>query len=114
MCCASSSDVISEQLHLAIHAKDTVHRQVLVIVAYRSVFLGRSIVELVRLHTHMCRLLQLHLQKRLVVHGLVHQVLLLIAVHGGRTLCHLSVFVGEELFLVVQRVSNVRVVVTLV
>ena len=34
--------------------------------------------------------------------------------HGSRTLSHLAVLVGQELLLVVQRVTNVRVVVALV
>ena len=89
----ASSDVIPEQLHLAVHAEDTVHGQVLVIVANWSVFLGRSIVELIWLHSDKPRFLQLHLQKRLVVNGFVHLVLLTIAMHGSRTLGHFPVLV---------------------
>ena len=111
---SSSSDVISEQLHLTVHAEDTVHGHFLVIVANWSIFLGRTIVELVRLHAHMSRLLQLHFQQRRVVHSLVHLILLAVTMHGSRTLSHLAVLVGQELLLVVQRVTNVRVVVALV
>ena len=78
------------------------------------IFLGGSIVELIGLHASVTRLLELHLEEGLISQLLVHQVLLLVAVHGGGSLGQLLVLVGQELFLVSQAVSNIRIVHALV
>lgn len=56
-----SSDVGSEQLHLAVHAENTVVLQVLVVGRNRRVFLRGAVVELVRLDTDVSTSLHLDL-----------------------------------------------------
>ena len=59
----------------------------------------------------MSRLLELYLEHGLVGHGLVHLVLLRVAVHGRSPLAKLTVLVRDELLLVGEAVANVGVIV---
>lgn len=58
----------------------------------------------------MGRLLKLHLEHGLVSHGLVHLVLLLVAVHGSSTLAKLTVLERNELLLMGEAVADVGVI----
>ena len=59
----------------------------------------------------MSRLLKLYLEHGLVCHGLVHLVLLRVAVHGRSPLAKLTILVRDELLLVGEAVANVGVIV---
>ena len=125
-----SPDIGSKELHLAIHAEDTVHAQVFVVVGngrldkgstenqnkncnasiLTYIFFGWTVVELVGLDAHMGRLLKLYLEHGLVSHGLVHLVLLGVAVHSCSSLAKLTILERNELLLVVEAVADVGVV----
>lgn len=66
---------------------------------------------MVGLDTHVSRFLKLNLEHGLVSHGLVHLVLLRVAVHGGSTLAKLTILERDELLLMGEAVSDVGVIV---
>lgn len=77
---------------------------------FTYVFLWGAIVELIWLNADLDGVLELHLEHGVVIQLLVNQVLLQVAVQGGRSLRQFAVFEGDELFLMGQTVPDVRVV----
>ena len=66
---------------------------------------------MVGLDAHMGRLLKLYLEHGLVSHGLVHLVLLGVAVHSCSSLAKLTILERDELLLMGEAVSDVGVIV---
>lgn len=74
------------------------------------IFLGRPIVVLVRLRgSDPCRLFQIILQSRILLKHLVHVVHVRVSRQGDSSLSKFSVFVCQDLLLVVEVVTDVWV-----